>query len=211
MVMTSNVKGFNYALLDEDATRLAQINVQAIHVLVQRTTEHLIEIGCRLREVKGSMPRIHFAHWCQIELRWSLRRAEELMKISERFGDLKCVGQFQLEALSLLSRSTISHGAVSEAIQKAESGQVVTSKLATELIQKNRPQGYVPGKPGTGPAPLFLERLRQYLAKLRLLETADMELAAGELQKAADELMQTVHSRNGNTTKRTEPTAVAAN
>ena len=183
--MSDNVTGFNYDALDTKPRAAVKRHAKAIHGLIERTTESLVEIGRRLHDVRESLSGPgQFRAWIKAEFKWSQSTASNLMQIAEKFGHLDCLDHFQHSALYVLVRNNVDERAVKEAVRLAESGQVITHKRAGQIVVKYQ------DRPDQTDRPAALYELRGALRKLN----ADVNgvLAAippDEVASLADQLL----------------------
>ena len=192
----TKIVGFNYgSVLQADAAKTVRGQAQAIRLLVQRSMANLVEIGRRLKEVREMLPTGHFVAWLHAEFQWSQARAYDFMRVAEKFGELDCLDRFQIDALVLLAPSTVAPEAVSEAIDRARAGELITEKKAIEIRAKHRP-------PTRGERKNLIDSLTYYVKRLafkfghRFIAQKLLDLAE-RLQEEADTLPPFLERTNG--------------
>ena len=184
----TNVAGFNYDVLPPKIRERTQQQTQVIHGLLKRTTEGLIEIGRRLVEVKAILDDPQkFDAWALAEFQFTRSTASQLMRITEKFGDLDCLDNFQHSALAELVKKRVDQRAVKTAIAEARKGRMVTARRVVELAHQfaETPEQTI--------KPKALYTLRSAIQSL----SENMEILANstdlvELNELTDELLSLV-------------------
>lgn len=128
---------FDYRLLSEDKREFVLQKTDETQVLLKRTAENIILIGRNLQEVKGVLSHGMFLPWLQSEFDMSHQSAYRFMRVADKFADKfnKLLNlNFAASALYLLSETDAPEEVVSEALQRAESGEKITHALAKQII-----------------------------------------------------------------------------
>lgn len=148
----SKKTSFNYDLLpDVEARRAAKDSAKAIHGLLEKTGQAVVEIGRRLIAVHAALGPATFDAWLRCEFEWNQPLASQYMRAAKAFGDVECLDKFQPTALCMLARGSVTQPVIDEALTIARSGETVTAKkvkglFETHLVQPVRNDA---GKPRT--------------------------------------------------------------
>ncbi len=132
----TTIISFDYSTIDSQHAGSIAEHAAQIHQQLTRTAVSMIDIGRRLHEVKTVLGPV-FSAWIRAEFSWSATTAHAYIKAFERFGSLECLEQFQPTALRILAAGNVPTPAVNEAINMAESGLPVTTKIAKHLADKH--------------------------------------------------------------------------
>lgn len=139
--MSSDViVGFNYEALDESIRERTREHAIRIHELKRSATGAVVEIGKRLIEVHEALGRGYNA-WLKAEFRWSQSVASNYEGVARKFGDLKCIEQFDASALYALARGNMNERVVKESVRRAEKGEIITHEKVVKLVRKLLPNG----------------------------------------------------------------------
>ena len=157
---------YDYSKIDSGLCSLVQRCTSEIRMLVRRSTQDIIDIGRHLIAVKEYLPHGEFLPWIETEFEWSERTAKRFMSVAEAFGtkcrnvtdldtvsksvtvtDLDAMSRLDQNALYLLASRTTPVAARSEALKRAESGEVITHAKAKEIVSEAKKNASSPGKP----------------------------------------------------------------
>lgn len=132
---------FDYAKLDAKTATRARAAATRIREAVKKTLEQIIEVGSGLSNIKNILPHGAFGPWLKAEFGWSQRMAENFINVSETFGpkveiisDLK----FQPTAAYLLAAPSVPDEARAIAVERAQAGEVITTKAAKTIVRAAR-------------------------------------------------------------------------
>lgn len=129
---------FSYDMLD-DATRIVvQQRTTEIKALLRRTAQDIIDVGLKLSEVKQELGHGNFLAWLRREFDWSESAARKFMQVSRQFKTVKFTNlNIAPSALYLLSADSTPESAREEALQLADSGEVITRHKAKAIVQQH--------------------------------------------------------------------------
>lgn len=136
---------------DVDARRASKDSAKAIHGLLERTGEAVVEIGRRLIAVHAALGPATFDVWVRCEFEWTQPMASQHMRAAKAFGNVECIDKVQPTALFMLARSSVTQPVIDEALTMARAGETVTAKkvkglFATHLVQPVRNDAGKPRK-----------------------------------------------------------------
>lgn len=130
-------KGFDYTGLDIETSQFVQQQTGEIRTLMKRTAQGIVEIGCRLIDVKECLGHGKFGAWLLAEFEWTDRTARQFMRVAEEFKSANFADlPFAPSALYLLSAPSTPKAAKEEALARAESGEPITYTTAKAIKQK---------------------------------------------------------------------------
>jgi len=135
---------FDYGDLAVSQRNQVQRETAVIRDLLHKTAENVIQIGLRLNGVHGILGRDRFQGWLSAQFGWSQSTASNYMHAARKFCEVKCLEQFQPSALFELARRKASDEARAEALRRAQDGEIITKRIAQQIIraktlQKPRP------------------------------------------------------------------------
>jgi hypothetical protein len=140
------VPGFDYALVGDAADKVRS-SADKIRRTVQKTLEDIILVGQELLAVKEAVGHGHFGAWLRAEFGWTERMAQNFMSVAERFGaNTKLISDLTIQptAAYLLAAPSVPDEARQVAIEKAEAGEAITTKVAKQIVaeakKKRRPR-----------------------------------------------------------------------
>jgi hypothetical protein len=135
------IKFFDYDALTSEARIVVQQKTGELKTLVRSATQVIIDIGTKLIEVKGQLDHGQFGKWLAAEFAWSERTAQNFMSVAEAFksATVSDLSLFSARALYMLSAPSTPEPARQVAIQRAESGEKITHKVAGEIIAAHKP------------------------------------------------------------------------
>lgn len=125
-------------LLDPDTSYFVHQRTVEIKALIHRTTRNLLEIGQKLLEVKERLGHGRFGEWLAAEFEASQDTAERLINIAKRLGDIPHNAEFEAKALDLLAAASTPQSAREEALELAESGEVISHTLAKSIVDRHK-------------------------------------------------------------------------
>jgi hypothetical protein len=132
---TSSIE-FNYGILNLATRKVVQQRTIEIKSLLRRTAQDVIDIGEKLSEVKQELGHGQFVDWLRTEFDWSDSAARKFMQVHRKFKSVKFTNlNIAISALYLLAADCTSEAARSEAVQRAEAGEVITRAKAKEIVQ----------------------------------------------------------------------------
>ena len=129
---------FDYSVFNSDTREFLKVKESLIKT---RTNQAIIENGRDLLEVKMRLPKKEsFISWVESSLGIRKARAYEYIRIAESFGESTkfVLDKIRKSALILLSAPSVSEDIRQEALDRAESGEAITHKLAKELKEKDK-------------------------------------------------------------------------
>lgn len=129
---------FDYAALDAETRITVQQRTTEIKALMKRAASDIIEIGQKLIEVKGRLPRGHFDGWIKLELGIGRSTAYRFIQVAETFGNSSQIGTIAPSAIQLLAENDIPAAAREEALERAEAGEPITHSLAREIVNSHK-------------------------------------------------------------------------
>jgi DNA-binding transcriptional regulator YdaS (Cro superfamily) len=128
---------FDYAALKRGTAERVRASAERVREKVKKTLEDVIDVGTELAKVKGLLGHGLFGRWLQAEFGWPVRRAENFLSVAEHFGpkyEIIANLAIQPTAASLLASPSVPEAARRAAIERAESGQRVTTAVAREIV-----------------------------------------------------------------------------
>ena len=118
--------GFDYGALSSETALTARAAAERIKLRLKRTVEDIIEIGRELTLIKDQLPHGHFLLWVAAEFEMSKGTAQNFMAVFDRFGKNVIIKNFKPTVLYSLAAPSTPDSVVTQAIDKAESGEKVT-------------------------------------------------------------------------------------
>jgi len=126
-----NFKPRALTVQDETASLSLSDRVNRIRKLTGDTARNLIEIGKHLTIAKAELPHGDFSAWVQDNFGWTIRTAQNLMAVAERFGDMD-IANFKPSHLQALL--ALPSGDEQKFIaEQAAAGQPVETQSARQL------------------------------------------------------------------------------
>lgn len=126
---------FDYSQLDTETRIVVQQRTEEIKVLVRRSAQDIIDIGSKLIDVKARLGHGNFGGWLDSEFGWTDRTARQFMSVSEKFKTENfSVLEIGASALYLLASPSTPETARAEAIERAQSGEVISHKVAQGIV-----------------------------------------------------------------------------
>ena len=193
------IVGFNYDLVGDAADKVRS-SAEKIRSTVQKTLEDIILIGQELLSVKEALPHGHFLPWLRAEFGWTERTAQNFMSVAERFGsNTKLISDLTIQptAAYLLAAPSVPDEARQVAVEKAEAGEEINTKVAKAIVaeakKKRRPK-----RKKTVPAEKLGLRLGKMLEKYRERWNPDeLSQLAEQLRSFADALEKPRRKKTG--------------
>ena len=128
---------FNYDSLAPQDFNFIQQKTGEIKSLIRLSTQTIVEIGCKLIEVKTRLKHGQFGDWLKLEFDWSEPTAQRFMRVARKFKSVKLTDlPIVPSALYLLAANSIPEEARSEAIQRAATGESINYQKAKEIKDK---------------------------------------------------------------------------
>ena len=141
-MLTKNTVGFNYAILLAPQRELAQDAASKIRDLVRLSATTIVSIGKLLSSVHGVLREEHYAAWLKSEFGWNYHNAWHYEKAAAQLGDAgESIEKFQPGAVRLLCNGKVPDKAITESIERARKGEIISRPLASKLIRKHLPPG----------------------------------------------------------------------
>lgn len=130
---------FDYASVDLATSEFLKSRAAEVKSLMRQTVETLIRTGNILIEVKNRLPHGQWSSWCESELGWSQRTAQQMMHVAETFS-IESLSNLDIaaSALYVLSAPSTPEQAREEALFLARKGQPITLAGAKELRDQHR-------------------------------------------------------------------------
>jgi hypothetical protein len=133
------VEGFDYSPLEAPVAQKLRTTAERIRDRVKKTLEDIIEIGNDLLAVKDTLPHGQFLRWLNAEFGWEQRTAYNFMSVAERFQLANFASlPIQPSAAYLLAGPSVPDKARELAIERAESGEQITTNVAKEIVAETR-------------------------------------------------------------------------
>jgi hypothetical protein len=132
---------FKYAQLEPVVAKKAQAAAEHIRETVKRTIEGIIEVGQDLLGVKEALPHGQFGPWLRAEFGWTERTARNFMAVAEAFGPkTEIISDLRIDptAAYLLAAPSAPDEAREAAVERAESGERITAKVAKKILAEER-------------------------------------------------------------------------
>ncbi len=127
---------FDYQVLkDAEVAKQAKQSAKEIHQLLEKSAETVVKIGQHLLAMKAKMTPVMFNAWFNAEFGWVNSVAFNYMQAATTFAGLDCLKQFQPTAIINLSRKSIPEEVVSDCIDKARKGEIVTSTVVSKMLK----------------------------------------------------------------------------
>lgn len=111
---------------------------------VRRTTaEGVLKIGAELAAARDRLANHGngtFGKWCKERCGITPRTAQYAIAAAQQFKDCETISQFDATALYLLSAESCPDEATQEALERAEAGEAITTKVAKRIIKDKSPE-----------------------------------------------------------------------
>ncbi|MCP4339840.1 MAG: DUF3102 domain-containing protein [Desulfobulbaceae bacterium] len=132
---TGSTPSFNYMTLPEETRGSVKTKTTEIKILVKQTAQGIIEIGQRLIEIKESLGYGNWLPWLEAEFGWSDTTAKRFIQTADKLGNRAPVHDLDIapKALYLLAQNNTPEPVRQEAIERSETGEKITPKLAKEI------------------------------------------------------------------------------
>ena len=133
---------FDYRSLDSETLQYVWKRAGIIHSLAWQTASGVVDIGQALSEVKERLGHGQFLLWVTDEFAWGHDWATRFMNVYERFklSNLNNL-EIDLSALYLIAEQKIPDAVRDELIQRAESGEKITRRVALKAIEQFKEAG----------------------------------------------------------------------
>ncbi|SRR5579883_813039 len=130
-------QGFNYAALETETRILVQQHTNEIKTLIRRHAQDILDIGQKLIEVKQQLGHGNFINWLKFEFNWSISTATRFMRVQEEFKFVNLTNlQIAPSALYLLAASSTPQQARTEALERANLGEIITHSTAQAIVHR---------------------------------------------------------------------------
>lgn len=132
---------FDYSPLEEKTAEKVQASAARIRETVKRTIEDIIAVGAELLSVKEELPHGQFIPWLRAEFGWTERTARNFMAVAEAFGPkTEMISDLRIDptAAYLLAAPSAPDEAREAAVERAESGERITAKVAKKILAEER-------------------------------------------------------------------------
>jgi hypothetical protein len=135
-VKAASTKNFDYSHLDAQTSEFVQQQTGEIRTLMKRTVRDIIEIGCKLIEVKKLLGYGQYRKWIEAEFNWGKSTANAFENVAKQFADVQNLDKFAPSALYELASSSTPKLAREEAITRAQAGETITYTISKEIKRK---------------------------------------------------------------------------
>ncbi|CCQ48983.1 MULTISPECIES: DUF3102 domain-containing protein [Crocosphaera] len=135
-----SIASFDYEALGKEQEQIIQQLTQEIRDCLRRSAQDIWEIGQKLADVRDRLKYGQFDTWLKTEFGWSRRTAYNFISVYQTFGERANLAKVNIatSALYLLSAPSTSQKVREEFLQKARSGETITYKQLSEVIQKEK-------------------------------------------------------------------------
>jgi CheY-like chemotaxis protein len=128
---------FNYQSLEARDYDFIQQKTREIKSSIEKSTQTIVEIGCKLIEVKSRLKHGQFGDWLKLEFDWSEPTAQRFMRVARKFKSVNLTDlSIAPSALYLLAAASIPELARTEAINRAVNGESIDYKKAKLIKDK---------------------------------------------------------------------------
>ncbi len=140
MSIPQKASAFDYSRLDGETSQLVQQQTGEIRMLMRRTAQGIIEVGCKLIEIKALLGHGNFENWLKAEFDWGLWTARKFMQVAEQFKSVNFTDlSIAPSALYVLAASSTPETVRKEALKRADAGESITYTAALALKKKYSP------------------------------------------------------------------------
>jgi hypothetical protein len=110
-----------------------------IRMRMKRTVEDIIHIGKGLMEAKDQLGYSDFGKWCDAQFPHMNRETRsKFIQVAERFGNVRLSDNVSPTVYQLLASPSVPDEVVSEVIQRAGTGEKITTGEVRKLLKKER-------------------------------------------------------------------------
>lgn len=128
---------FNYDRLAHQDLDFVQQKAGEIRSLIKLSTQTIVEIGCKLIEVKARLKHGQFGDWLKLEFDWSEPTAQRFMRVARKFKSVNLTDlPIVPSALYLLAANSIPEEARTEVIDRASKGESISYQKAKKIKDK---------------------------------------------------------------------------
>ena len=139
MFSISNLKDFDYEILDRETQIAVKQKTFEIKGLIRQTAQEIVEIGQKLTEVKRQLKHGQFRSWLKSEFNWSISSATKFMQVSEQFKNINFTHfNFATSALYVLAAPSTPESAREYALEIASQGENITYSLAKLIVKHHK-------------------------------------------------------------------------
>ena len=130
---------FDYGDLAPEVASMARQTAAAIREAHQRQVAEVIATGEALIKVKVLLPHGEFGRWLESEFGWSVRSAENYMRVAETYGpNAQRVAHSPLSVVYRLAAPTIPTEVREDVLLRADRGERPTERAVGDLIRDAR-------------------------------------------------------------------------
>ncbi|MEQ3625974.1 MAG: DUF3102 domain-containing protein [Celeribacter sp.] len=132
----SEVTLFDYGQISEQANEV-RAAAERIRLRMKRTAEDILSIGAELADVKEKMPHGSFGIWISAEFGMTIRTAQNLMQVHERYGKCETVSHLPPAALYALAAPSVPEEVRAEVHSRAAAGETVSAAEIKRLKREH--------------------------------------------------------------------------
>lgn len=199
---------FDYTQLEPKTANRARAAAVRIRAAVKRTIEDIIEVGFGLTAVKEILPHGQFGPWLKAEFGWGDRMARNFMAVAEQFGpktEIIADLRIQPTAAYILAAPSVPDEARTIAVERAQAGEVITTKAAKAIVKQTRLRDGEHRWSGfERQLPCTFERTMQNLQKN--WDPDNLDSLVGRLREFADSIERLLSIRDGISSQRIKET-----
>jgi len=131
---------YNYSEIAAEHHETVREAALDIRQRTKRASEDIVAIGRKLCEVKELLPHGQFTDWVTEEFDLSIRTAQNLMAVANRFGSINAtVASLSTSVLYLLAAPSTPDAAIDAVVERAQAGEEVTKAKAQQIIADLKP------------------------------------------------------------------------
>lgn len=125
---------FDYESLPVETREFVKAKESSIKA---RTSQTIWENGRDLLEVKGRLEHGLFMEWCKASLPWSKTTVADMMNVAKQFPNFRN-SEISKSVLYLLAAPSTPESARDEALERAESGEKLSTSETKEVISRHK-------------------------------------------------------------------------
>lgn len=131
---------YNYSEISAEHRETVREAAIDIRQRTKRASEDIVAIGRKLCEVKELLPHGQFTDWVTEEFDLSIRTAQNLMAVANRFeGKNATVAFLGTSVLYLLAAPSTPDEAIDAVVERAQAGEAVTKAETQQIIADLKP------------------------------------------------------------------------
>ena len=134
---------FDYGSLDSETLQYVWERRRTLRSLAWQTASGVVDIGQALTELAERLGHGQFLLWVRDEFAWGHDSATRFMNVYERFKN-RNLRNLDLSALYLIAEQRTPDAVRDELIQRAESGEKITRRVALKAIKQFKEAGALP-------------------------------------------------------------------